>query len=192
MTLSTFLSKLFIKIKNLKNHNNVSASLGKNTTVLKGCLVDAETVVGHECFINTYTTITKAKIGNYCSIGSNVVIGPGEHELTKISTSGRFYSDKYDELTKESCIIGNDVWIGTYAIVMRNVKIGNGAVIGANSVVTKDVPDFAVVAGVPAKILKYRFDQKMQKKITESNWWNLDLENSKQLIKKLELECDKK
>lgn len=184
-----YISKLKIKINNFIHRNTVSGRLGKNTKVLKGALIDSKTIVGDECFINTNTIITKSKIGSYCSIGSNVVIGPGEHDLTKCSTSGRFYHDAYEELTKKPCEIGNDVWIGTYAIVLRGVSVGNGAVIGANSVVTKDVPDFAIVAGVPARVLKFRFDVEMQNKITALNWWGLELESAKKTIEKLETEC---
>lgn len=186
-----YILKAKIKINNWIHKNTVSGRLGKNTKVLKGTIIDFKTTVGNECFINTNTIVTKSKIGSYCSIGSNVVIGPGEHDFTKCSTSGKFYHDAYAELTKKPCEIGNDVWIGTYAIVMRGVSVGNGAVIGANSVVTKDVPDFAIVAGVPAKVLKYRFDIEMQNKITATNWWDLDLESAKKLIKKLEIECTK-
>ena len=192
----SFIKQIIIKIRNKlkgwRQQNSVSGLTGLNTIVLKGCSIDANTRIGSECFINTNTIITKAEIGSYCSIGSNVVIGPGEHDLSKISTSGRFYNDAYSELTKKSCIIGNDVWIGTYAIVLRGVRVGDGAVIGANSVVTRDVPDFAVVAGTPAKVLKYRFSKEMQQTIKSSSWWELNLKESKEMIKKLDKECIQK
>ena len=186
------LSKIKLRLNNIKNKNMISGKIGVGTIVEKNTIIDHTSTVGNECYINSNCIITKSSIGNYCSIGSNVVIGPGEHDLTKCSTSGRFYSNTYEELTKKHCIIGNDVWIGTYAIVMRGVSIGNGAVVGANSVVTKDVLDFAIVAGVPARMLKFRFDNDTQKKLIDSNWWNLDLEDATHLIKKLETECDKK
>lgn len=191
MIFRRFVLKILANINDFKNKNIVRGILGENTIVLRGSSIDKYTSIGQECFINTNTIITKANIGSYCSIGSNVVIGPGVHDLTKLSTSGRFYSDTYAELTKKNCIIGNDVWIGTYAIVMRGVRVGNGAVIGANSVVTKDVPDFAIVAGVPAKILKYRFNEKTQSKIKASNWWDLKLDNAKLKLKELQIECNK-
>ncbi|SUJ07387.1 Streptogramin A acetyltransferase [Shewanella putrefaciens] len=191
MNISKLLFKIASKLRNWKNHNTICCVLGQNSVVLKGCSIDAGSVIGKECFINTNTIVTKAEIGAYCSIGSNVVIGPGEHDLNKISTSGRFYDNAYSELTEKPCKIGRDVWIGTYAIIMRGVTVGDGAVIGANSVVTKNVPDFAVVAGVPAKILKYRFDEKTQNIIKDSNWWDLNLKDAKQLIRKLESQCKK-
>lgn len=170
------------------NQNTVSGILGKNTTIGKNSIVDRFTSIGDETFINTNCMITKATIGNYCSIGSNVVIGPGEHSLKKISLSGRFYIDTYNTLTKRECEIEHDVWIGTHAIILRGVKIGTGAVVGANSVVTKDVPPYAVVVGSPAKVIKYRFNKEKILKILNSNWFLEDLENAKKIIERLESE----
>lgn len=167
------------------NQNTVSGTLGKNTTIGKNSIVDKYTYIGNETFINTNCMITKATIGNYCSIGSGVVIGPGEHHLEMISLSGRFYKSAYEELTSKPCEISNDVWIGTNAIIMRGVKIGTGAVIGAGTIVTKDVPNFAVVVGVPARILKYRFEKEKQNQILESKWFEKDLDEAKIIIEKL-------
>jgi len=169
------------------NQNIVSGTLGKNTTIGKNSIVDKFTSIGDETFINTNCMITKAIIGNYCSIGSGVVIGPGEHHLEAISLSGRFYKSAYEELTSKPCEISHDVWIGTNAIIIRGVKVGTGAVIGAGTIVTKDVPDFAVVVGVPARILKYRFEKEKQNEILESKWFEKELNEAKNIIKKLEL-----
>ena len=70
--------------------------------------------------------------------------------------------------------IGHDVWIGAYAHVMSGVKVGNGAVVAANAVVTRDVAPFAIVAGCPARILKYRFDERTRDRVTALGWWNWD------------------
>ena len=85
----------------------------------------------------------------------------------------------------DDCEIGNDVWIGVNAVIKRGVKVGNGAVIGANSFVNKDVPDFAIVAGTPARIIKYRFEEEKRNKISVTNWWNKDLDEAKEIIKDL-------
>lgn len=72
-----------------------------------------------------------------------------------------------------SCRIGNDVWIGDGVFIMNGITVGDGAVIGAHAVVTKDVPPYAIVAGVPARVIRYRFDEKTIKKLLDLQWWNL-------------------
>ena len=123
------------------------------------------------------------KIGNYCSIANNVSIGQGEHDLTKISTNSIFYDNAFTELTKGDCEIGNDVWIGVDSIIKRGIKIGNGAVIGANSVATKDVPPYTIVVGSPAKIIRYRFDESKIKLIEDSKWWTIPYSDAKKYFK---------
>ena len=108
--------------------------------------------------------------------------------MTTISTSDAFVENKkewYKEISKLDCEIGNDVWIGVNSVIKRGVKVCNGVVIGANSFVNKDVPDFAVVAGTPAKIIKYRFEEEKRNRILASNWWNKDLDEAKEIIKYL-------
>lgn len=158
--------------------------LGKHIEI-RNSKVDKYTTIGDYTYIGDGCTITKAQIGRYVSIGNNVTIGPGEHDLTMFSTSCWFYDNPLDTLCEKDCIIGNDVWIGVDSIIRRGVKVGNGVVIGANSFVNKDVPDFAIVAGNPAKIIRYRFDPEMQKKIVVSNWWNKSPDEAKQIFQKL-------
>lgn len=148
---------------------------------------DSNSVIGRYTYIGGGGMITKTKIGNYCTIASSVFIGQGEHDYNQIALSGQLYDfDAYNKYTKKDCKIGNDVWIGVGAIILRGVKIGDGVVIGANSVVTKDVPDFAIVAGSPARIIKYRFNEEKIIKIKESQWWNYELKEAKKLVSKLE------
>ena len=85
----------------------------------------------------------------------------------------------------ENIIVGNDVWIGARAIIMDGVKINNGAIVAANSVVTKDVPAYAIVGGVPAKILKYRFNEKKIETLLNTEWWDDDLQTIKSKINNL-------
>jgi len=162
-----------------------NANIGRFAKVENHCIVDAQTTIGKYTFIGPYTTITKTNIGNYCSIASFVKIGHGEHDLTRISTSTRFYRSAYEDLTEKPCIIGNDVWIGTDAIILRGVTIGDGAVIGANAVVTKNVPPFAIVVGAPAKIIKYRFPKEKIKEISASHWWEFDKTDAETIINSL-------
>ena len=181
--------KLIKKIINkIKRKKSYSFKVGTKTHIMNPFFIDSNCNIGSYTYIGLYSNITKAKIGNYCSIGNNVVIGAGEHDINMISTSAHLYEGEnwYDELTQKDVVIKNDVWIGTQSIIRRGVTIGNGAVIGANSFVNKDVPDFAVVAGSPAKIIKYRFDEQTRNKIIDSNWWNFDIINAKNILKEME------
>lgn len=183
------------KYKNRKNQCCVDyaevalkAHFGKHVRIAPRTRIDAYCTVGSYTFIGFNCSITRAVIGRYVSIANNVSIGPGEHLMTKISTSSIFYSDGFDELTLEPVSIGNDVWIGVDSIVRRGVTIADGAVVGANSFVSHDVPPFAVVAGSPARIIKYRFSPEQQARILESRWWDKDVEEARLIIRGLEEE----
>ncbi|AZZ36565.1 chloramphenicol acetyltransferase [Bdellovibrio sp. qaytius] len=154
--------------------------------IMPNSRVSHDSQIGNYTYIGYNCMITKTKIGNYCSIANNISIGLGEHELNKISTSSYFYGSSYQELTKNECTIGHDVWIGVDAIIRRGVKIGNGAVIGANSFVNTDVPDYAIVVGTPAKIIKYRFTPEVIKEITQTQWWNKNLDEAKVILEQLQ------
>ncbi|MBR1807885.1 MAG: CatB-related O-acetyltransferase [Paludibacteraceae bacterium] len=120
-------------------------------------------------------------IGSYCSISYGVTIGPPEHKYNRISTHPFIYDSKFglagedqnirNEKFANTLEIGNDVWIGCNSTILRGIKIGDGAIIGANAVVTKDVPPYAIVAGVPAKVIKYRFSKEIVTKLLEMKWW---------------------
>jgi acetyltransferase-like isoleucine patch superfamily enzyme len=122
------------------------------------------------------------KIGRYCSFAGGVYRFNANHPLDRISTHAIFYNPKVGYAKKEADIkrrgmtIGNDVWVSQNVILLPSVKrIGDGAVIGAGAVVTKDVPDFAIVVGNPAKVIKYRFSKEIQLKIKASKWWDKDI-----------------
>ncbi len=130
-------------------------------------------------YINSGRICSESYIGRYCSIGNDVTIGTGHHNADLLSTSSWFDSNalptfKFADNKSVKVRIKNDVWIGDKAIIMSGVTVGNGAVIGAGAVVTKDVPDYAVVIGVPAKILKYRFDEHTIERLLRSRWWEFD------------------
>jgi virginiamycin A acetyltransferase len=122
------------------------------------------------------------KIGRYCSFAEGVCIFNRNHPVDFRSTHPYFFNTKLGYVKDEfvpmrQIVIGNDVWVGRNALILPSVKkIGDGAVIGAGSVVTKDVPDFAVVAGNPANIIKYRFSEETRREIKDSQWWNKDTE----------------
>ncbi|MGP8153993.1 MAG: CatB-related O-acetyltransferase [Smithella sp.] len=125
-------------------------------------------------------------IGRYCSFARNVYILSGNHPFTNKSMHPFFYSPYFgyvDELsiTRTKLVIENDIWIGQNAIILPSVnRIENGAVIAAGAVVSKNVPPFAIVAGNPAKIIKYRFSQQVIDQITQSAWWEKDINEIKE------------
>ncbi len=142
-------------------------------------------------------TVCNAKIGAFCAVASRSYIGGGgEHPLDQVSFHSVFYKssqiehpcfrftnvDLYDDKIKQ-VLIGNDVWIGSGVIVKQGVNIGDGAVVATGSVVVKDVPPYAIVGGVPAKIIKYRHSEELRQELINSQWWNWPLE-ALQLITK--------
>jgi len=128
------------------------------------------------------------KIGRYCSFAYGVCIFNANHPFAFKSTHPYFYLPAFgyvpEETRKRTRVeIGNDVWIGQNAIILSGVnRIGDGAVIGAGSIVTRNVPDFAVVAGNPAKIIKYRFDETTIRRLKKERWWDKDIEELKDNI----------
>jgi len=118
-------------------------------------------------------------VGRFCSFADEVKILTGhEHRLDWVSTYpfAVAFPDveglPFPARTKGHVVIGHDVWIGTGALIMSGVTIGNGAAIGARSVVTHDVPPYAVVAGVPARVLKFRFDESTIAALQKVAWWD--------------------
>ena len=138
--------------------------------------MDKYSFCGYDC------VIINTEIGAFCSIASNVKIGLLGHPLEWISTSCAFYKGRdsikknfaslnYEQPNKRT-IIGNDVWIGENVLVKNGVKIGNGSVIGMGSVLLKDVGDYEIWAGNPAKLIRKRFDDETINKLQSIQWWD--------------------
>lgn len=146
---------------------------------LMNCQVGKYTRIKPGCVLKNVT------IGKYCSFANDIMIGLGQHPTFLLSTNSVFYksgitdkfANKIDYDEEPRTYIGNDVWIGNGAVVMDGVKIGDGAVVASRAVVAKDVPPYAVVGGVPAKILKYRFSQEVIDKLLKIRWWDLSDED---------------
>lgn len=166
------------------------SKLVKNVRVGSHCNIEGGEVSSFS-YIGDYSELPQVKIGKFCSIASHVTLAAGNHPMKYVSTSPytyspiknsftnkQLYTQEFfytDEQNKFLCEIGSDVWIGTGATLVcgsKALNIGDGAVIAAGSVVTKDVPPYAVVAGCPAKIMHYRFSDEMISEMQKEKWWD--------------------
>lgn len=194
--------------------NNYTEEINRNRTfaadnIMLGSnvCISEDSLIGSYTYIGNNSCVEDSTIGRYVSIGDNVTIAPGEHRILQISTSYRIYNNRIGKSyyngdfghLEGGVEIGNDVWIGCNVTIRRKVRIGNGAVIGANSYINKDIPPFAVVGGVPMRIIKYRFDNHIIEEIEKSAWWDHDLDEARVIIsqleknlgiQKVELECE--
>jgi virginiamycin A acetyltransferase len=121
--------------------------------------------------------MNSVSIGKFCSLAPGVIVWEPLHDMGRLSSSYilcNLFHEGWDRdlISKGAIVIGNDVWIGAQATVLSGVTIGDGAVVGAGSVVTGDVPPYAIVAGVPARILGYRFAEPIRARLLELKWWD--------------------
>lgn len=134
------------------------------------------------CFNSKNNIPSGVEFGNYCSIAQNIRIFRANHPKSYFTTHPLFYNpnmgyvDK-DRLERPALRIGHDVWIGEWVVILPNVKeIGNGSIIGAGSVVTKDIPAYAIAVGNPARVIGKRFSDGVIEKLEQTQWWNWDKE----------------
>ncbi|WP_290369666.1 CatB-related O-acetyltransferase [Peribacillus simplex] len=166
--------------RTIKTHRIAnSVKLGKKCGVYYDVELGNGVSIGDYSYVNDRSVIGSGKVGKFCSIGYNCQIGMPEHPLDFISTSPFTYginnvfnfNPTWNDFNNPP-IIGNDVWIGSNSVVLQGVTIGDGAVIAAGSIVTKDVEPYSVVGGVPAKQIKKRFSEEKIKALLELQWWN--------------------
>lgn len=170
--IAKFLKKIRLaSVKNSKIARTSKVGAGSNVA---NTTMDRYSFCGYDCDINN------AVIGSFCSIASNVRIGGAMHPVDWVSMSPVFYSGRdsvkkkfssFDRPADKTTHIGSDVWIGDGAFIKQGVNVGVGVVIGMGSVVTKDVPPYAIVAGNPAHVIRKRFSDDIISRLLESRWW---------------------
>jgi len=170
----------------------VDTLLSEYITIHDNCYL-YKSHIGRHAYISDSSVLLRAKIGGFCSIGGRVNVGLWRHPTSEfISTYPAFFSTNnigcresfvctqvFDEEPRET-VVGNDVWIGRDVIIPGGVKINDGAIIAAGSVVVKDVPSFGIVGGNPARLLKYRFPQQVRELLSAISWWNWSDDKIKQ------------
>jgi acetyltransferase-like isoleucine patch superfamily enzyme len=165
--------------------------IDKNSELGQGVCIEPRTelrkvIVGRYTCIGPDSRYTNCQIGAFCSLGPQIMVGLGSHPTQFVSTYPGFYSSHHStaliRFTKEQLLnehldvkIGSDVWIGARVIILGGIKIGDGAILAAGSVVTQDVPPYAIVGGVPAKIIRMRFEGDVISKLQATKWWEKQL-----------------
>ena len=181
-----------------KNSYVFNSKFGDDITLRDGCAVFHSRLEGHNIlydlcklshtnigaysYVSNNASLSMIEMGRFCSIGPGVNCGYGTHPTNFVSTSPVFFStrkqcgmtfaetDLFEEqqLTK----LGHDVWVGANVYLKDGINVGHGAVIGAGAVVTKDVPPYAIVGGVPAQIIRFRFDENAIADLLRIEWWH--------------------
>ncbi len=174
------LKRINAELYNIKNHTKIAslqaslrAQYGRDVRIGKGTIVEKTVSIGDYSYVNINSSVENCDIGKYCSISTGVFINPAEHNVHSRSTYPLFSGAESQKRVK----IGNDVLISLNAIILRGVEIGDGAVIGAGAVVTKDVQPYEIVGGVPAHHIGWReIPPKIEIDNTVYNWWDFEID----------------
>lgn len=184
------------------NPKSVQGSISVEAPVSFASVVKGKCSIGYLSYIVSGSEIYNTHIGRFCSIAKGFVSGPTNHPTDRLSShlfafanNGPFKGcPEFAEWLRgpllpsnsEPVNIGHDVWIGRNVTIKRGITIGNGAIIGAGSVVTKTVEPYAIVGGVPAKLIRFRFDEKIINELERLNWFDYDLR--KTIVPKLDID----
>ena len=152
----------------------------------RGCRINEAAVVGSYNYFGPGCLVNYADIGNYCSFAPNSIIAPAEHSLNYATTCLRISRKtmNFDEAARRTQI-GSDVWCGANTVIRQGLTIGNGAVIAAGAVVCRDVPPYAVVGGVPARVIRYRFPEDEIAVLEQSRWYEHEIAEAEQILNDL-------
>jgi chloramphenicol O-acetyltransferase type B len=160
-----------------------NSTLAEFVSVHPKCSLN-ETRVGRHSYVARETLLNDVAIGSFASIGPQSLLGCGDHPVHFISTAPVFYSTRRQcgtsfatqdgFIERKPITLGHDVWLGARVFVRDGVTIGDGAIVAAGSVVTKDVQPYAIVGGVPAKLIRMRFDDDDVQRLLALQWWNWD------------------
>lgn len=166
-----------------RTHADVATCFSEYNSVAAGTIL-SNAKLGRFTNVSANVRIGNCSLGAFCSVGPEAMIGGlGKHPTQWLTTHPSFYStlgqvglhfareDSYEELPYT--LVGNDVWIGARAIILDGLTVGDGAIIAAGAVVAKDVPPYAIVGGVPAKIIRYRFRKDVIDALVDWKWWEL-------------------
>jgi len=158
----------------------IASDLEYEPPIFLGAKVDSRVKIGKHTLIQSGHVFSDTFVGRYCAIGDYVLIGAPYHFTNYLSNqldvaNAKVRKHALEEVRTRALktCIGNDVWIGSHVLVRSGVTVQDGAVIGAGAIVVKDVPAYAMVGGVPAKIIKYRFRQDIIDSLIELKWWEL-------------------
>ena len=186
--LGNYFIRKFFNIKHncfiMSRGASLKAQYGRNVLISRGTYVNNNVEIGDFSYVNENSSIVDVVIGKFCSISSNVYVSPFQHNHQLITTHPFLYNSFYrlastplvtfkdNKITK----IGNDVWVGLNVVIMRGIVIGDGAVVAAGSILTKDVPPYEIWGGVPARFIKKRFNSEVIAALQKIKWWDWPIE----------------